>query len=278
MNFIRKGTTRAINIQAAAVCRKYGITIWANYMLGLPTETKEEIMDTVSMLKEIDPDYYSPAFYTPHPGSDLYDYCEEHDLSLIKTHDSYRRNPDELKIKGHDYEFLQLGAAGVYAAQAGQSASAHGRRLLEAVRFPGKGDSEAASSDSRRSKLKTIMVTGGAGFIGSNFARHILDTYPKYRVVVYDKLTYAGNMDNLRDLTTSRRFVFVKGDIADASEVTATLRDHRVDAIVNFAAESHVDRSILDPDAFIRTDVYGTYVLLEAARSSEDRAVSASVH
>jgi dTDP-glucose 4,6-dehydratase len=115
--------------------------------------------------------------------------------------------------------------------------------------------------------LKTIMVTGGAGFIGSNFARHILDTYPKYRVVVYDKLTYAGNMDNLRDITASRRFVFVKGDIAAASEVMATLRDHRVDAIVNFAAESHVDRSILNPDAFIQTDVYGTYVLLEAARA-----------
>jgi anaerobic magnesium-protoporphyrin IX monomethyl ester cyclase len=107
LNFIRKGTTRAINIQAAAVCRKYGITIWANYMLGLPTETKDEILDTVSMMKEIDPDYYSPAFYTPHPGSDLYDYCEENDLSLIKSHDSYRRNPDELKIKGHDYEFLR---------------------------------------------------------------------------------------------------------------------------------------------------------------------------
>jgi dTDP-glucose 4,6-dehydratase len=115
--------------------------------------------------------------------------------------------------------------------------------------------------------LKTLMITGGAGFIGSNFARHILGTYPKYRVVVYDKLTYAGNMDNLRDLTGSSRFAFVKGDIADAGTVAATLRDHRVDTIVNFAAESHVDRSILNPDAFIQTDVYGTYVLLEAARA-----------
>jgi anaerobic magnesium-protoporphyrin IX monomethyl ester cyclase len=107
LKFIRKGTTRAINLEAARVSRKYGLSIWANYMLGLPTETKEEIMDTISMLKEMDPDYYSPAFYTPHPGSDLYDYCEEHDLSLITSHDSYRRNPNELKIKGHDYEFLQ---------------------------------------------------------------------------------------------------------------------------------------------------------------------------
>jgi anaerobic magnesium-protoporphyrin IX monomethyl ester cyclase len=107
LKFLRKGTTRAINLEAARVSRKYGLSIWANYMLGLPTETKEEIMDTISMLKEMDPDYYSPAFYTPHPGSDLYDYCEEHDLSLITSHDSYRRNPNELKIKGHDYEFLQ---------------------------------------------------------------------------------------------------------------------------------------------------------------------------
>ena len=107
LRFIRKGTTRAINLEAARVSRKYGLSIWANYMLGLPTETKEEIMDTISMLKEIDPDYYSPAFYTPHPGSDLFDYCEEHGLSLITSYDSYRRNPDEVKIKGHDYQFLQ---------------------------------------------------------------------------------------------------------------------------------------------------------------------------
>ena len=76
-------------------------------MLGLPTETKEEVMDTVSMLKEIDPDWYSPAFYTPHPGSDLYDYCIEHDLSLIVSHDQYRRNPWETKVKGQDLAFLQ---------------------------------------------------------------------------------------------------------------------------------------------------------------------------
>lgn len=75
-------------------------------MLGLPTETKEEVLETISMLKEMDPDYYSPAFYTPHPGSDLYTYCIENDLSLIKDHGSYRRNPDEAKIKGIDYEWL----------------------------------------------------------------------------------------------------------------------------------------------------------------------------
>jgi len=107
LKFIRKGTKREQNLEAARVCRKYGIAIWANYMLGLPTETKDEVLETISMLKQIDPDYYSPAFYTPHPGSDLYSYCQANDLSLIKSHDSYRRNPDEAKIKGIDYEWLQ---------------------------------------------------------------------------------------------------------------------------------------------------------------------------
>jgi len=107
LRFLRKGTTREMNLKAARICKKYGIKIWANYMLGIPTETKEEVMDTISMLKEIDPDYYSPAFYTPHPGSDLYDYCIEHGLSLITSHDQYRRNPTETKIKGQDYEFLR---------------------------------------------------------------------------------------------------------------------------------------------------------------------------
>jgi radical SAM superfamily enzyme YgiQ (UPF0313 family) len=111
LRFIRKGTKRAQNLQAARICRKYGIAIWANYMLGLPTETREEVLETVSMLKEIDPDYYSPAFYTPHPGSDLYTYCQENDLSLIRSHDSYRRNPDEAKIKGVDYVWLQSALA-----------------------------------------------------------------------------------------------------------------------------------------------------------------------
>jgi anaerobic magnesium-protoporphyrin IX monomethyl ester cyclase len=106
LRFIRKGTKRRQNIAAARICREYDITIWANYMLGIPTETKEEVMETISMLREIDPDYYSPAFYTPHPGSDLYDYCIANDLSLIVDHDSYRRNPDEAKIKGVDYEWL----------------------------------------------------------------------------------------------------------------------------------------------------------------------------
>ena len=107
LKFIRKGTTAEQNRQAARVCRKYGISVWANYMMGLPTETEEEVLETVRLMKEIDPDYYSPAFFTPHPGTDLYDYAAEHDLSRITDYDSYRRNPTEPKIKGQDYDFLK---------------------------------------------------------------------------------------------------------------------------------------------------------------------------
>jgi len=116
--------------------------------------------------------------------------------------------------------------------------------------------------------MKNVLVTGGAGFIGSNFVRHILDKYPDYRLVVFDKLTYAGNLDNLKDVAErfSGRYTFVQGDIADAGAVDAAMEAHGIDTIVNFAADTHVDRSLMEPDAFIRTDVYGTYVLLEAAR------------
>jgi dTDP-glucose 4,6-dehydratase len=112
--------------------------------------------------------------------------------------------------------------------------------------------------------LERLLVTGGAGFIGSNFVRRVLDRHRDTRVTVLDKLTYAGNRANLADVDGDSRFAFVEGDIADADLVDRLAAD--VDAIVNFAAESHVDRSITEPDAFIRTDVYGTFVLLEAAR------------
>jgi dTDP-glucose 4,6-dehydratase len=111
---------------------------------------------------------------------------------------------------------------------------------------------------------RRLLVTGGAGFIGSNFVRRILDRNRDVSVIVLDKLTYAGNRANLSDVEADPRFTFVEGDIADAELVDRLAAD--VDAVVNFAAESHVDRSIEEPDAFIRTDVYGTFVLLEAAR------------
>ncbi len=116
--------------------------------------------------------------------------------------------------------------------------------------------------------MENLLVTGGAGFIGSNFVRYMLDKYPDYGIVVLDKLTYAGNLDNLKDVAEQfcERYAFVPGDIADAAAVDAVVREHEPQAIVNFAAETHVDRSLMEPDAFLKTDVYGTYVLLEAAR------------
>ncbi|MCL6509516.1 MAG: dTDP-glucose 4,6-dehydratase [Anaerolineae bacterium] len=116
--------------------------------------------------------------------------------------------------------------------------------------------------------MKNILITGGAGFIGSNYVRYALEAHPDWHVFVLDKLTYAGNLDNLLDVAEKfkGRYAFAQGDIADREVVFDLIRRYRIDTIVNFAAESHVDRSILDPDAFIMTDVYGTYVLLEAAR------------
>ncbi len=116
--------------------------------------------------------------------------------------------------------------------------------------------------------MKSILVTGGAGFIGCNFVRFILGNDSETRVTVYDKLTYAGRLENLADVETrfGARYAFVQGDICDAAKVEETVTRNDIDTIVNFAAETHVDRSILDPDAFVQTDVYGTYVILEAAR------------
>ena len=110
-----------------------------------------------------------------------------------------------------------------------------------------------------------ILVTGGCGFIGSNFIRYLLKTYPDYSVINVDKLTYAGNLENLSDLSPSSRYHFLRGDIADASQME-DLVSKGVDAVVNFAAESHVDRSIEDPTAFMKTNVFGTFVLLETLR------------
>jgi dTDP-glucose 4,6-dehydratase len=112
--------------------------------------------------------------------------------------------------------------------------------------------------------MKRFIVTGGAGFIGSNFVRLFLREHPDYAVTVLDKLTYAGNLANLKDMEEDPRLRFVKGDICDAALVDELASEH--DCILNFAAESHVDRSLLEPGAFIQTDVFGTWVLLEAAR------------
>lgn len=111
-----------------------------------------------------------------------------------------------------------------------------------------------------------LMITGGAGFIGSNFIHYLLEKYADIDVVNYDKLTYAGNLDNLKDIEDDPRYTFVKGDICNAKLVENVVKKESVDQIVNFAAESHVDRSITGPEVFIKTDVLGTFTLLEACR------------
>jgi dTDP-glucose 4,6-dehydratase len=111
-----------------------------------------------------------------------------------------------------------------------------------------------------------LLITGGAGFIGSNFIHYILKKYPEYEVVNFDKLTYAGNLDNLKDVAEDERYTFVKGDIADEEAVKRLFDDHKFDAVLNYAAETHVDRSITGPREFIMTDVMGTYTLLEAVK------------
>jgi dTDP-glucose 4,6-dehydratase len=113
---------------------------------------------------------------------------------------------------------------------------------------------------------KKILVTGGAGFIGSNFIAYLLREYPDVFIVNLDKLTYAGTLDNLQALPDPTRHHFVQGDIADALLVKNIFAQHAIDTVVHFAAESHVDRSITGPDAFVQTNVVGTFTLLEAAR------------
>ncbi len=115
-------------------------------------------------------------------------------------------------------------------------------------------------------KHKTILVTGGAGFIGSNFIRYFLNKHPHYKVVNLDKLTYAGNLENLKDVQKNPGYKFIKGDICDKKLVDKVFKKEKPDFVVNFAAESHVDRSILGPGIFTKTNILGTQVLLEAAR------------
>jgi len=117
--------------------------------------------------------------------------------------------------------------------------------------------------------MRKVLVTGGAGFIGSNFVRMVLSEHPDCFIVNLDKLTYAGNLENLAEFLDHRNHKFVKGDICDASLVDKIITEYKIDTIVNFAAESHVDRSIAEPKIFIETNITGTLTLLEAARDKK---------
>jgi len=114
-------------------------------------------------------------------------------------------------------------------------------------------------------EFKALLVTGGAGFIGSNFIHYMMKKYPEYKIINLDKLTYAGNLENLKDIENNENYRFVRGDICDRSIIEELFSANKINAVINFAAESHVDRSIEDPGVFIQTDVYGTFILLEAS-------------
>jgi dTDP-glucose 4,6-dehydratase len=116
--------------------------------------------------------------------------------------------------------------------------------------------------------MKEILITGGAGFIGANFVRYLLQTEPEAKIVNLDLLTYAGSLENLKNLPDPARHTFVQGDICDRKLVNRLMTVHAIDTVIHFAAESHVDRSILGPGAFIQTNIVGTFTLLEAAKSA----------
>ncbi len=115
---------------------------------------------------------------------------------------------------------------------------------------------------------RNVLVTGGAGFIGSNFVHYLLRTDPEIRIVTLDALTYAGSLENLKDLPDPTRHSFIQGDIADRALLDRLFAEHTIDTVVHFAAETHVDRSIHDPGVFVQTNVLGTFTLLEAARKA----------
>ncbi len=116
--------------------------------------------------------------------------------------------------------------------------------------------------------MKTLLITGGAGFIGSNFVHHWVQNHPQDRVINLDALTYAGNLENLKEIESSANYRFVHGDVRDADMINKLFDDEGIDHVVHFAAESHVDRSITGPEAFITTNIHGTFTLLEAARNA----------
>lgn len=114
--------------------------------------------------------------------------------------------------------------------------------------------------------MRNILITGGAGFIGSHLVRLMVNKYPEYRIINLDKLTYAGNLANLKDVENKSNYVFVKADICDFSMMQSVFTEYGVDGVIHLAAESHVDRSIKDPFAFAQTNVMGTLSLLQAAK------------
>jgi dTDP-glucose 4,6-dehydratase len=115
--------------------------------------------------------------------------------------------------------------------------------------------------------MKNILITGGAGFIGSHVVRRFVQNYPQYNIFNLDALTYAGNLENIKDVEKEPNYTFVKGDITDEKFINELFQKHHFDGVVHLAAESHVDRSIEDPLSFVKTNVFGTMIMLNAAKN-----------
>lgn len=118
----------------------------------------------------------------------------------------------------------------------------------------------------RNAKMKNILITGGAGFIGSNFVKMILDRHSDHKIINVDVLTYAGNLENLKDISDNQNYIFIKADIRDRAKMDEIFISYDINIVVNFAAESHIDRSIEEPEVFLTTNIIGTQVLLDMAK------------
>ncbi len=282
LDFIKKKTTVEKNREAVRLCKSMGIKIFANYMFGLPTETPEEVFRTIDFIRWAKPDYPSPAFFTPHPGSELYDYCQTNNLNLIKSYASYRRNPTEPKIKGPDYEFLkaavqlsihhsidqqidyfsdlpaeneQLELIKKNLIQAKQKLSqleSHYRELY-AVRPYGKDESN--SGKSIKSDTKRVLVTGGTGFIGAALTRKLISKGHSVTV-----MTRNSNHPQARQFA-SQGIQIVQGNVENRE---AMERLNGFDVIYHLAVFPGID----GPEMYA-VNVGGTENMLRAAKRNK---------
>lgn len=227
LDFIQKGTTIEQNRRAVEICHKYGIKIFANYMFGLPTETPEEVFATIDFIKWARPEYPSPSFFTPHPGSYLYDYCKDNNLSLIDSYRGFARNPTEPKIKGINYEFLSFAVKRSMDYKIDEELDRIKKRRFIRIFLKSHEASlkakkmELSSLDKyycerimklpagKRRETKRVLVTGGTGFIGSALVNELMDK--GYQVTVLTRNLKSGRAKAL----AAKGVDIIQGDVED---------------------------------------------------------------
>lgn len=282
LDFIKKKTTVEMNRKAVRLCKELGVKIFANYMFGLPTETPEEVFQTVDFIRWAKPDYPSPAFFTPHPGSELFAYCQKHKLNLITSHAGYRRNPTEPKIKGPDYAFLnaavQLSTAHSIDEQIDYLSNiAVKNEALEVVKneliekkqrlakleshyrkqfsVGQQHENENGSKISVKRDARRILVTGGTGFIGSALTKQLVAN--GHAVTV---LTRNINHPQAKQFA-SQGVRMVQGDV-ESSEAMAQLDGF--DVIYHLAIFQGIQGSKMNA-----VNVGGTENMLQAAKRNK---------